>query len=291
MDVRVFGPLQAIVAGRLVPLGGVKPRALFAMLALDAGSTVSTERLIEGLWGERPPATATKLVHVYVSHLRKALVAGGDGAAIVTLGRGYQLRLGSGEVDAVRFERLVAQSSLRDALALWTGPPLDDLAGEPFAAAEIRRLEGLRLGALELAIERDLAAGRHREVIGELDALVAEEPLRERLHAQRMLALYRSGRQADALAAYRSARTYLVEQIGVEPGPELRRLHEAILRQDASLEPRAADADAGEPAAPDLARHGRGAVRRRGHPRPSPPAQRARRRAARSSAGTASLPR
>jgi eukaryotic-like serine/threonine-protein kinase len=242
MDVRVFGPLQAIVDGRPLPLGGVKPRALLAMLALNAGSTVSSERLIEGLWGEHPPASATKLVQVYVSHLRKALAAGGDGAEIVTRGRGYELRLGSGDVDARRFEGLVAQGFPREALALWRGPPLDDVTGEPFAAAEIRRLEGLRLGALELAIEHDLDAGRHREVIGELEMLVAEEPLRERLHAQRMLALYRSGRQADALEAYRHARALLVEEIGVEPGPELRRLHEAILRQDVSLEPPAAEA-------------------------------------------------
>ena len=120
----------------------------------------------------------------------------------------------------------------REALALWRGPPLDDVAGEPFAAAEIRRLEELRLAAVELAIELDLAAGRHREVVGELEQLVLEQPLRETLHAQRMLALYRSGRQADALEAYRQARDGLVERIGVEPGPELRRLHEAILRQD-----------------------------------------------------------
>jgi DNA-binding SARP family transcriptional activator/tetratricopeptide (TPR) repeat protein len=256
MDVRVFGPLQAIVDGRPVALGGVKPRALLAMLALNAGSTVSSERLIEGLWGENQPATATKLVQIYVSQLRKALAAGGDGAEIVTRGRGYELRLGSGDVDARRFERLIAQAAPREALALWRGPPLDDVAGEPFAAAEIRRLEELRLGALELAIERDLAAGRHREVVGELEMLVAEEPLRERLHAQRMLALYRCGRQADALQAYRHARALLVEQIGVEPGPQLRRLHEAILRQDASLEPPAAAAvepppelDAGTPPA------------------------------------------
>ena len=123
----------------------------------------------------------------------------------------------------------------REALALWRGPPLDDVAGEPFAAAEIRRLEELRLAAVELAIDHDLAAGRHRECVGELERLVLEEPLRETLHAQRMLALYRSGRQADALEAYRHARAVLVEPSGVEPGPELRRLHEAILRQDSAL--------------------------------------------------------
>jgi eukaryotic-like serine/threonine-protein kinase len=268
MDIQVFGPLQAIVDGRPVALGGVKPRALLAMLALNAGATVSSERLIEGLWGEQPPATATKLVQIYVSQLRKALAAGGDGAEIVTRGRGYELRLGSGDVDARSFERLIAQAAPREALALWHGPPLDDVAGEPFAAAEIRRLEELRLAALELAIERDLAAGRHREVIGELETLVAEEPLREQLHAQRMLALYRCGRQADALEAYRHARALLVEQIGVEPGPDLRRLHEAILRQDQSLEPPMAEAV--EPPAPELDAGtppvGREATQRRGAP-------------------------
>ena len=242
MDIQVLGPLEASVDGRPVRLGGAKPRALLAMLALNAGSTVSTERLINGLWGEQPPATATKLVQVYVSHLRRTLAAGGDGAAIVTRGRGYALRVDPDAVDASKFERLVARGEPREALALWRGPPLDDVADEPFAAAEIRRLEELRLAAVELAIERDLDAGRHRDVVAELDGLVAGEPLRERLHAQRMLALYRCGRQAEALAAYRQARAALVDTIGVEPGPELRRLHEAILRQDASLEPAAAEA-------------------------------------------------
>jgi DNA-binding SARP family transcriptional activator len=239
MDVQVLGPLNASTDGRPVPLRRAKPRALFAMLALEAGSTVSTERLIEGLWGERPPATATKLVQVYVSQLRKALAGAGagDGAAIVTRGRGYALEVAPDAIDAGRFERLVAEGAPREALALWRGAPLDDMAGEPFAAVEIRRLEELRLAALEDAIDHDLDAGRHRDVVAELERLVAAEPLREKLHAQRMLALYRCGRQADALRAYRQARAALVDAIGVEPGPELRRLHEAILRQDASLEP------------------------------------------------------
>src|SRR4051794_13034594 len=252
MDVQLLGAVEASVDGRSIRLGGGKPRALLAMLALNAGSTVSTERLIDGLWGEAPPATANKLVQVYVSQLRKALAAGGDGPAIVTHRHGYELRGGPDAVDAARFARLLAPGAPREALALWRGPPLDDVAGEPFAGAEIRRLEELRLAALELAIEQDLEAGRHREVVAELDALVAAEPLRERLHAQRMLALYRCGRQADALAAYRQARTALVEAIGAEPGAELRRLHEAILRQDPSLEPAVAvelppELDAGTP--------------------------------------------
>jgi len=254
MDVQVLGPVEASVEGRSIPLGGGKPRALLAMLALNAGSTVSTERLIDGLWGEEPPASANKLVQVYVSQLRKALGSSADGAEIVTHRHGYELRVAPDVVDAGRFERLVANGAPREALALWRGPPLDDVADEPFAGAEIRRLEELRLAALELAIDRDLEEGRHREVVGELEPLVAAEPLRERPHAQRMLALYRCGRQADALAAYRQARTALVEAIGVEPGAELRRLHEAILRQDPSLELPAAvelppELDAGTPLA------------------------------------------
>ena len=168
---------------------------------------MSTDRLVEGLWGEEPPATAAKMVQLYVSQLRKALADGGDGAEIVTRGRGYELRLGDGGLDARALRAADRRPARpREALALWRGAPLADVADEPFAAGEIRRLEELRLTAVELAIDSDLAAGRHREVVGELEALAAEEPLRERLHAQRMLALYRSGRQADALEAYRDAR-------------------------------------------------------------------------------------
>jgi WD40 repeat protein/DNA-binding SARP family transcriptional activator len=256
MDIRVLGPVEASAGGKPVFVGAGKPRALLALLALNAGATIATDRLVEGLWGDEPPATAAKMVQLYVSQLRKAFADGGNGAEIVTRGRGYELRLGDGELDARRFEQLLAAGAARDALSLWRGAPLADVADEPFAVAEIRRLDELRLAASELAIDADLAAGRHREVVGELDALVAEEPLRERLHAQRMLALYRCGRQAEALDAYRQARSMLVEEIGVEPGPELRRLHEAILRQDPELDPPAADVvdlppelDAGTPLA------------------------------------------
>ena len=156
---------------------------------------------------------------------------------ITTHGRGYELRLARHDVDAGRFERLLAQGAAREALRLWRGAPLADVAGEPFAAPEIRRLQELRTAALEVAIDQDLDAGRHREALPEIDGLLAAEPLREPLHARRMLALYRCGRQADALEAYRDARRTLIEQIGVEPGPELQRLHEAILRQDPALDP------------------------------------------------------
>ena len=247
MHVRLLGHVEASVDGRRIAIGAGKPRALLALLALNAGSAVSSERLLDGLWGERPPATAAKMLQVYVSRLRKVLAAAGDGTEIVTHPHGYELRLRRGDVDARRFEALIARAAPRDALALWRGPPLDDVDAEPFAAAEIRRLEELRLAALELAVEQDLAAGRHRQVIAELEALVGEEPLRERLHAQRMLALYRAGRQSDALEAYRAARAVLVEQVGIEPGPELRRLHDAILQQDPALE--YGEAGRGPPAA------------------------------------------
>ena len=244
MDVRLLGPLEVRLEDGPVDLGPRKQRAVLAMLALEPGRAVSADRLAEGLWGEAPPATAPKMVQLYVSRLRRVL--NGNEAEIVTRGRGYELRLPDGKVDSIRFERL-STTQPRDALALWRGEPLADLADEPFAAAEIRRLEQLRLRAIGLAVDADLAAGRHAEVIGELDALVAQQPLHERLHAQRMLALYRSGRQGDALEAYREARTALVEQIGVEPGAELRRLHEAILAQDPAL-----DAPAGRSPRPCL---------------------------------------
>src|SRR3954470_5456983 len=240
MDIRLLGPIEASLGNGPTLLGPKQQRAVLAMLALELNRTVSTDRLIEGLWAERAPPSAPKLVQLYVSQLRKLL---GEEAAIVTRGRGYELRLAADRVDAARFECLVAAAAdaggaaarlAREALALWRGAALADVADEPFASAEIRRLDELRLRATELAIDGELAGGRHRELIGELEALVAAHPLSERLHALRMLALYRSGRQAEALAAYRHARQVLVEEIGVEPGAELRRLHDAILRQDAA---------------------------------------------------------
>ena len=235
MDLRLLGPVELRLGDGPVELGPRKQRAVLAMLALRAGRTVPTDALIEGLWGEEPPATAAKMVQLYISHLRPML-NGDSGAQIVTRDRGYQLRLADGEVDAARFERLLEGSRAREALALWHGDALEDVAGEPFAAAEIRRLDDLRLRATEMAIDADLAAGRHAAAISELAPLVAEHPLRENLHRQRMLALYRDGRQSEALAAYQDARTALVEQIGVEPGAELRALHEAVLGQDPALD-------------------------------------------------------
>jgi DNA-binding SARP family transcriptional activator len=247
LEFGILGPLEVRADGHPVALGGARPRAVFAVLALHANQPVSAERLAVALWGEDAPPSAVKTVQVYVARLRKAL---DDPDALVTTPAGYRLRVRPGELDAEHFERLVADGreallaghaedaavSLRQALELWRGPPLAELASAPFAPAEIARLEELRLRAAELAIDADLAAGRHAELIGELDALVAANPLRERLHAQRLLALYRANRQSEALAAYREARAELVEQIGVEPGAELQRLHEQILAHDPALE-------------------------------------------------------
>ncbi len=203
---------------------------------------VSTDRLIDELWGAAPPSTALKSIQVMVSRLRKRL---GDGR-LATQVPGYLLRVEPAELDLVRFEKLVdearraapeiAAEKLREALALWRGPPLADLAYEPFAQAEIARLEELRLAALDQRMAADLAAGRHAELVGELEALVVQYPLRERLRCQLMLALYRSGRQAEALDVYRAARRELSEGLGLEPSEELKQLEQAILRQDAALE-------------------------------------------------------
>jgi DNA-binding SARP family transcriptional activator len=246
VDVRLLGPLEVRLGDGPIQLGPRKQRAVLAMLALEPGRTVSADRLAEGLWGDSLPPSAGKMVQLYVSHLRRAL--DGDGVRIVTHGRGYELEVVDGEIDVERAERLLEESRPREALALWRGEPLQDLADEPFAAPEIRRLEELRLRAAERAIDDDLAAGRHAEVIAELDALVAANPLRERLHTQRMLALYRAGRQSEALEAYRDARAELVEQIGVEPGAELQRLHDQVLAHDPALDlPAAAEPEPGAP--------------------------------------------
>jgi DNA-binding SARP family transcriptional activator len=246
MEFRLLGPLEVRDRGRELAVGGGKQRALLAVLLLHAGEVVPTERLIDALWGERPPRSAPNSVHIYVSQLRRAL---GDGR-LVTRGRGYALQLEPGQLDLERFERLLARGrellgagdaraaaeTLRDALALWRGLWLADFAYEPFAQGEIARLEALRLAAHEERIESDLRLGRHAELVPELEALVREEPLRERLRAQLMLALYRCGRQADALDAYHQARRTLVEELGLEPGPDLQELERAILRHDPSLE-------------------------------------------------------
>ncbi len=248
MEFCVLGPLEARRDGLPVALGGTKQRALLAVLLLHAGEVVSTDRLIDELWGDEPPPTASHTVQVFVSRLRKAL--GEGGAALVTAPPGYVARLEPDALDLDRFEHLVTQgraslaggdaaaagARLREALGLWRGPALADFAYEAFAQAAIARLEELRLSALADRVEADLALGRHHDVIGELEALVAEHPMRERFLSQLMLALYRSGRQADALECYQEARRALVEELGIDPGPALQRLERAILMQEAELE-------------------------------------------------------
>src|SRR5829696_4231682 len=225
MQIRLLGTIDVDLDDRPLKLAGPKQRAVLSMLALSANATVAVERLVEGLWGEEPPPTAAKMVQQYVSQLRRLLPENGA-ARIATHGRGYELQIDPAAVDALQFERLV----------LWHGAPLAGMLQEPFAAAEVRRLEELHLAATELALEDDLDAGRHGEAIGRLRALVDDHPLRERLRALLMLALYRAGRQAEALDVFRDARYALVETLGLEPGPELRRLQEAILRQDPALD-------------------------------------------------------
>jgi predicted ATPase/DNA-binding SARP family transcriptional activator len=263
MEFKVLGPLEVRRGEIAVPLPRGKPRAVLAMLLLHANEAVGAERLAVGLWGEDAPAGAARTVQVYVSRLRRAL---DDEELLVTTPAGYVLRVRPGELDAERFERLVGEGRealaagrpeeagavLRDALGLWRGPALGELAFEPFAQAHAARLEEQRLAALEAQIESDLAAGRHAELIGDLQRLVGEHPLRERLHGQLMLALYRSGRQADALEAYRRAREVLVGELGIEPGPDLRALERAMLAQAPELDPQPRT-DAG-PSRPPAAR-------------------------------------
>jgi DNA-binding SARP family transcriptional activator len=241
LDFRVLGPLEIVEDGRELPLGPPKQRAVLAFLLLHANDTVSTERLIRALWHDDPPETARTVLHGHVSRLRKLL--GGD--VVLTRAPSYVLRADPDGVDAGRFERLAAEARaetrphrraemLREALALWRGPLLADLEHAPFARLEAVRLEEVRLEVVEQRVAADLALGRHAEVVAELEALVAVHPLREELRRLLMLALYRSGRQAAALEVFRDARRALVEELGLEPGEELRRLERAILRQDAA---------------------------------------------------------
>src|SRR5215472_675522 len=250
IDYRILGPLEVSVDGAVIEVGGPRLRALLAVLLLRANELVPRDVLVHELWSEQPPAGAQHSLDVYVSRLRKALGAATDGPVVVTRYGAYSLQLADEQLDARRFERLVAEgraalggnepgqaaAALRAALTLWRGPALADLSNGHGPRAEAARLEELRLTAIVDRIDADLALGRHAEVVGELEALVAAYPLRERLHEQLMIALYRGGRQAEALAAYQAARRALVEDLGLEPGPALQRLERAILRQDASLD-------------------------------------------------------
>jgi DNA-binding SARP family transcriptional activator len=241
VDVRVLGPLRVVVGEREVELQRQKHRALLALLALRAGEVVSVDRLLDELWGERPPPTARNSLQNYVSHVRKLL--GAD--VLVTRPPGYVLEIARDDVDAHRFTRLVEGSqgqapperaaTLRQALACWRGPALVDVEFEPFALTEAARLEDIRAGAEEELVAAELELGRHAELVPRIEDLVAHNPMRERLRGQLMLALYRSGRQAEALAAYQDARRALIDELGIEPGPALRALEQGILRQDPAL--------------------------------------------------------
>ena len=257
MQFRVLGPLEAIHEEQQVELGGRKQRALLAVLLVRANQVVSADKLIDELWGDAPPATALKTLQAHISRLRRALASERPDAsrpdvpsvAILTREPGYVIRVEPEQLDLLRFERLLDEARrappdaaahlLREALGLWRGNALADLANERFAQAEILRLEELRLVALEERFEADLALGRHAEVAVELETLVSEHPLRERLRGQLMRALYGSGRQADALAVYRETRSRLVDELGIEPSTELQELEKAILRQDPALAPAA----------------------------------------------------
>ncbi|HEU0248192.1 MAG TPA: BTAD domain-containing putative transcriptional regulator [Gaiellaceae bacterium] len=251
LEVRILGPLEIRAGGRLLTYAGEKRGALLALLLLNVNRVVSIDQLIDELWGDEPPGSGAKAVQVRVSQLRKSFAEAGIDELVVTRPPGYVIELESDQVDLGRFERLVAESDtaaatsdsaraaelLREALALWRGPPLAEFASVPFARAARARLEELRLGAVERRVEADLALGRHADLVGELETLVSQQPFRERLRAQLMLALYRSGRQADALESYRAARSVLMDELGLEPSQSLQDLEREILQHDPKLAP------------------------------------------------------
>jgi DNA-binding SARP family transcriptional activator len=242
LEFRVLGPLEVLNGGAPVPLGGRNQRALLTLLLLRANEAVSAERLVDQLWGEHPPRTATTSLQNTVSQLRKLLGPG----LLHTRPTGYLLEVDGAQLDLACFDQLVRKARdaaepaerallLREALALWRGAPLADMELETFAQGEIHRLEDLRLGTLEDRIAAELESGADAQLVAEIESLVRVHPLRERLRSHLMLALYRSGRQAEALSAYHEARRTLVEELGIEPGPELQALYGSILRQERSL--------------------------------------------------------
>ena len=238
MEFRVLGPLEVVEDGRVVPLGGRRQRVVLARLLVRANELVPTGTLIDEVWGDEPPEAVRNSLQSYVSHLRKAL---GD-ERIRSGSGGYMLTAEADEIDARRFDSLVdrgrteavtdpaaAAATFGLALALWRGPAFADLTEELSLAGECARLEDLRVSAIEHKLAAEIAAGRHSAVIGELEALTGRHQFRERLWAQLMLALYRSGRQGDALATYRRARQVLAEELGIDPSPELQALHDEDL--------------------------------------------------------------
>ncbi|HYS33127.1 MAG TPA: BTAD domain-containing putative transcriptional regulator [Streptosporangiaceae bacterium] len=263
IDYRLLGPIEAAIDGRVIDLGGQRQRALLAILLLSANEPVARDLLVDRLWGDGPPAGAQHTLDVYVSRLRKALEPAAGGQVVLTRPGAYVLQAEPERIDARRFERLAAEgrralaagephaaaTALRAALALWRGAPFTDVRQDQFAQPEAARLEELRATATEDRMEAELALGRHADVLGELATLVKASPLRERLATLLMIALYRSGRQPDALAVYHSARGVLVAEFGIEPGPELRRVERAILEQASWLDPPAAASADRQPAA------------------------------------------
>jgi len=249
VEFQILGPLEVLESGRPLALGRLKERMVLAVLLLHANEFVSRDRLIDELWGAAPPPTARKAVNVYVSKLRKALTVDGHDP-IATADGGYRLVVGSDSLDADQMRTLVTEARermadgesesasrlLQEALAFWRGPTLAGLALESFGRDEVAQLDELRLAVLMDRIDCDLAEGRQEHVLGELQVLVREHPLRERLRAQQMLALYRADRQADALDAYQQARRDLIDELGIEPSESLQRLQQAILRHDPALE-------------------------------------------------------
>jgi DNA-binding SARP family transcriptional activator len=241
LDFRILGPLEVSDETGHVALGGPKQRALLAILVLEAGRVVATDRLIDLLWGEEAPKTATASLQNSVGRLRRVL--GAD--VLETRAPGYVLSVGADQIDARRFERLLVdarrlppakrRTQIEQALTLWRGPALAEFAFDDFAQAETRRLEELRLVAIEARVEADLELGLHGDVVGELESLVGDFPLRETFRRLLMLALYRAGRQAEALEVYQDARARFIDELGIEPGPELKRLQSEILRHDAGL--------------------------------------------------------
>ncbi len=251
MEFRILGPLQVIdETGAEVPIGGGRERALLVLLLLSANRVVSSGRLVEDVWGDRPPGDPGHALRVHVSRLRRSLRDAGCDGVLVTRSPGYVVEVDADAVDLGRFETLVADArqqstnhdhagaavTLRQALALWRGPALVDVGDTPSFRGEACRLDELRLGAIEQRVEADLACGRHVEIVAELDALTRAHPLRERLWGLRMLALYRAGRPADALRSYQDLRAVLGEELGLEPSPALARLEGAILRHEPGLD-------------------------------------------------------
>ncbi len=250
----MLGPLEARRAGRPLRLGSIKHRMLLAKLLLHANQVISTDELIDTVWGEQPPPTVRQSLQNHVAALRRVIEQAGTPAGqprtLLTRDPGYLLQVDPDQIDLHRFrlmvdqgraaleggERWTATKLLHEAVALWRGPVLADVVAAGVSWPELAGIDELEIGAIEARIEADLVAGRHAELIGELESLIRLHPLREHLHGQMMLALYRSGRQADALGAYRHARRTLVDELGIEPSVRLQRLEQAILAQDPALE-------------------------------------------------------